>query len=254
MCGLLGCCFGAFFPSGADLFRARAFPFSPPSPGIFSSCCKGSAITRGSWWHDTGHLDAIAETDLGTAASAVGSIAWPKGVCATFVAFDIASNASPLNVTVESDLNFGWDTCGAEAVAAFHPNATAAEAEAARRTVKVRGAYLSFEQEFVAFCRRNKLLLLIAGASTAGAALFSFACNVYLMCYWKPDPKQTVAQAMSMLADALQQDISAGGRGAMAAARQEEEDEARRRRSARKERRKQKKRRRASGAGGGMMI
>ena len=39
--------------------------------------------------------------------------------------------------------------------------AEAKQAEAARRTVKVRGAYLSFEQEFVAFCRRNKLLLLI---------------------------------------------------------------------------------------------
>ncbi len=57
---LLGCCFGAFFPSGADYSALAPFLLSF-FPGIFTSCCKGSAITRGSWWHDTGHLDAIAD-------------------------------------------------------------------------------------------------------------------------------------------------------------------------------------------------
>ena len=70
-----------------------------------------------------------------------------------------------------------------------------------------------------------------------------------LCCYWKPDPKQTVAQAMSMLASALQQDM---GRGMAAVTAGAAEDESARRE--RHKRKKERRRRRRSSAGGGGMI
>ena len=222
---------------------------------MFSSCCAESEVTQGSWWHDPDHREAIAATDLYIADSAVGSLAWPQGVCASFVAFGIASR-SATNVT-EHELHFGWEMCGSGYVdpppaggyVDAAARAAAVAAAGAERTPQVRAAYLDFERSLVGFCRNNKLLLLAAAIGTAVAALFSFACNIYLMCYWKPDPKQTVAQAMSMLASALQQDM---GRGMAAVTAGAAEDESARRE--RHKRKKERRRRRRSSAGGGGMI
>jgi len=199
-------------------------------------------------------LAAIKKTDLVTADSAFGRMNWPKGACALCVALDIASNLTPSsNVTYSSVLQFGWATCGhPEAVTGFHPDAAAAAAEAARRTASVRAAFLAFEHNFVEFGRLHKDKLVAAAALTAVVAAFSFACNIYLMCYWKPDPRQSVAQAMSALADALHQDM--GNEAAAAAAAVDAEEARRRRKKERRKQKKKEKRQRAAGARGGMMI